>query len=253
MTKEALSSCDSSKSFDNSRHNQQIKNMFGAIAGGYDFLNHTLSMGFDIYWRRVLVASVAHVPDGILLDLAAGTFDVSLALARAYPRRKVLAADLCLPMLQQGLPKLYKYKRREGEAISCVTPLNADAYRLPLPDNSLSAITVSFGLRNMVPHVPALAEMRRVLMPGGRLSVLEFGTSRKRVWFGLYNFYLSSLLPRLGGLISGSRNAYDYLARTIHEFPTSDELADEMRAVGFGSVNNKRLSGGIVYVHSADK
>lgn len=245
MTKE-ISCSSSSKPFDNTAHNLKIKEMFSSVARGYDFLNHTLSMGFDIYWRRVLVASLAKAPEGVFLDLAAGTFDVSLALGRAYPQRRILGADLCLPMLQAGLPKL---KKRGAN----VLPVNADAYRLPFADGSVAAITVSFGLRNMVPHVPALAEMRRVLKPGGRLSVLEFGSARSKVWLGLYNFYLSSILPRIGGAVSGDREAYDYLARTIREFPQAAELADEMRAAGFGSVAYRRLSGGIVYVHKADK
>lgn len=231
---------------DNTDHNREIKSMFGSIAKGYDFLNHSLSMGFDIYWRRVLVASLAAAPEGIFLDLAAGTFDVSLALAKAYPKRRIIGADLCLPMLAQGL---YKIAKRQAD----VTPLNADAYRLPFADDSLAAITVSFGLRNMVPRVPALAEMRRVLGPGGRLSVLEFGSARQKVWFGFYNFYLAQVLPRIGGLISGDREAYAYLARTIKEFPSANELASEMREAGFATVRYRRLSGGIVYLHTADK
>ena len=240
------SQSSASGSFDNTAHNQQIKNMFGSIARGYDLLNHTLSLGFDVYWRHVLVSSLSTVPEGIFLDLAAGTFDVSLALAKAYPSRRIFGADLCLPMLREGLPKLEK---RPGR----VLPLNADAYHLPLADNSVAAITVSFGLRNMVPRLPALAEMHRVLRPGGRLCVLEFGSARSKVWFGLYNFYLTGILPRIGGMLSGDRRAYDYLARTIIEFPSADELAGEMREAGFAAVACKRLSGGIVYVHSADK
>lgn len=237
---------DPSVSFDNTAHNQNIKSMFGSIAKGYDFLNHSLSMGFDVYWRRVLVLSLASAPEGIFLDLAAGTFDVSLALLKAYPTRRVAGADLCLPMLSQGLRKIAK--RRDG-----ITPLNADAYRLPFADNSLAAMTISFGLRNMAPRLPALAETHRVLKPGGRLAVLEFGSARERVWLGFYNFYLASVLPRIGGVISGDRAAYDYLARTIKEFPGADELAAEMREAGFSQVNWKRLSGGIVYLHTADK
>ncbi len=238
--------------FDNSEHNREVKNMFGAIAEGYDFLNHTLSMGFDIYWRRVLVKSLAAAPQGRILDLAAGTFDVSIALAKAYPARQIVGGDLCLPMLERGLPKLAKAER-QTLAIAPIAPVNADAYNLPFPDNSMAAITVSFGLRNMVPRVPALREMRRVLMPGGRLSVLEFGSAKPKVWFGLYNFYLANVLPRIGGLISGERTAYDYLARTIYEFPEAEALKAEMLEAGFARVKYKRLSGGIVYVHCGDK
>lgn len=235
-----------STTYDNTEHNHKIKSMFGSIAEGYDFLNHSLSMGFDFYWRRALVASFANAPDGVFLDLAAGTFDVSLALANAYPSRLIAGADLCLPMLSRGLPKLKK--RKNG-----ITPINADAYNLPFADNSLAAVAVSFGLRNMVPRVPALAEMHRVLKPGGRLSVLEFGNTQRPVWLGFYNFYLSRLLPRIGGALSGDRGAYDYLSRTIRELPSAGRLTAEMRQAGFARVSWKRLSGGIVYLHSADK
>lgn len=245
MSKE-FSQSATSRSFDNYLHNQQIKSMFGSIAKGYDLLNHTLSMGFDVRWRRVLVSSLAQAPEGLFLDLAAGTCDVSLALTKAYPARRILAADLCLPMLRYGMRKVHKQP-------CSVSALNADAYHLPLADNSVAAITVSFGLRNMVPHLPALAEMHRVLKPGGRLSVLEFGSARSKVWLGLYNWYLCRVLPRIGGAVSGDRRAYDYLARTITEFPGASELAAKMLEAGFDKVAYKKLSGGIVYVHSADK
>lgn len=238
--------------FDNSAHNTEVKDLFGSIAKGYDFLNHTLSMGFDIYWRKVLVKSVAAVPAGPVLDLAAGTFDVSIALGKAFPARHILAGDLCLPMLVQGLPKISRADKR-NLAFSAVSPMAADAYNLPLPDNSVAAITVAFGLRNMVPRVPALREMHRVLVPGGRLSILEFGSARPKVLFGLYNFYLAKVLPRIGGLISGEKSAYEYLAQTIYDFPVADELDAEMREAGFDRVKYRRLTGGIVYVHCGDK
>lgn len=244
MTKEVLS--PPPEACDIAAHNARIKSMFGSIARGYDFLNHSLSLGLDIHWRRLLVGSLASAPDGLFLDLAAGTFDVSLALAKAYPGRRILGADLCLAMLSQGRHKLEK---RAGR----ITPLNADAFNLPFADNSLAAVAVSFGLRNMLPRQPALAEMLRVLKPGGRLSVLEFGSARSKVWLGLYNFYLARLLPRIGGAVSGDRGAYDYLARSIRDLPPAGELAEEMRAAGFSAVRYRRLSGGIVYLHTADK
>jgi demethylmenaquinone methyltransferase/2-methoxy-6-polyprenyl-1,4-benzoquinol methylase len=230
-------------------HNQDLTRLFASIAPDYDFANHALSLGLDYYWRRVLVKSLANVPAGFLLDIAAGTFDVSILLARVYAGRRVLALDPCLPMLQSGLPKINP----------SIIPIAGDAFCLPLPNNSVSAITVSFGLRNMQPRVDALVEMYRVLAPGGRLSVLEFGSAGKREgfslnpWFALYRFYLFKVLPRIGGLISGQRKAYEYLAQSVSAFPQAKELRQEMLAAGFERVVYSGLSGGIVYLHSADK
>lgn len=236
----------------NESHNEKVKNLFSSISPGYDFLNHTLSMGLDIYWRRQLIRSLKNIGNGTILDLAAGTFDVTVALGKAYPNSNIIAADLCFSMLEQGLPKLERAKK-SGKAFSATLPITADAFNLPLPDNSLAAITIAFGLRNMEPRAKVLPELLRVLKPGGRLSVLEFGSAKTKVWFGLYNFYLAHILPRIGGLVSGERTAYDYLAETIYNFPSAANLATQMQDAGFATVGYTKLSGGIVYLHCADK
>jgi demethylmenaquinone methyltransferase/2-methoxy-6-polyprenyl-1,4-benzoquinol methylase len=230
-------------------HNQELTRLFGSIARNYDFANHVLSLGLDYHWRRVLAKSLRHAPPGLFLDIAAGTLDVSMLLARLYAGRKVLALDPCLPMLRSGLRKIN----------SSVLPLAGDAFCLPLPESSIASITVSFGLRNMQPRNDALREMFRVLVPGGRLSVLEFGgTGQERAaafnpWFAAYRFYLFKALPRLGGIISGRREAYEYLAQSIARFPGAEELKGELLELGFKQVVYKSLSCGIVYLHSADK
>lgn len=234
----------------------KVKAMFGSIARGYDLLNHTLSFGLDILWRKALVRAMGGLPGGPLLDLAAGTLDVTLALARAYPGRDIYAGDLSLEMLRAGLPKARKARERAARKqapLARVRPVAADAMALPFPDACLAGVSVAFGLRNMVPRGPALAEMLRVLKPGGKLCVLEFGSARPRVWFGLYNFYLARVLPRIGGLVSGDRQAYEYLAATIRDFPLAGELAEELRASGFDGVEYSALSGGIVYLHQGRK
>ncbi|MDR2825691.1 MAG: ubiquinone/menaquinone biosynthesis methyltransferase [Deltaproteobacteria bacterium] len=239
-------------------HNQDLTRLFGSIAPDYDFANHTLSLGLDYYWRRILVRSLNAAPSGLLLDIAAGTFDVSILLGKVYSGRKVLALDPCLPMLKSGLPKICRAEKKGLKAQS-ILPLAGDAFCLPLPDNSVAAITVSFGLRNMQPGVDALKEMLRVLAPGGRLSVLEFGSAGKKSgfalnpWFALYRFYLFKILPHIGGFISGQRQAYEYLAQSIALFPKAEELKEIMLEAGFERVEYKKLSGGIVYLHCADK
>lgn len=220
--------------------------MFGRIAGVYDLLNHILSLGIDISWRRELAAIL---PKGqLFLDLAAGTLDVSLALRRLQPDARILALDFCPPMLEKGLPKIAK-----AHCQGSVMPCAADALRLPLPDKSVDGITIAFGIRNIKPRIEAFQEMRRVLKPGGRLCVLEFGSASERIWGGIYNFYLETFLPAIGKVLARDKAAYVYLARTIKQFPTAPVLAREMEQAGFGQASFRKLTGGIVCLHWADK
>ncbi|BDQ37550.1 ubiquinone/menaquinone biosynthesis C-methyltransferase UbiE [Pseudodesulfovibrio nedwellii] len=229
-------------------HGKRVADMFGRIAGWYDFLNHALSLGQDIYWRYRLAKAARPAPDGIVLDLAAGTMDVSVELLRQYPGCKVAALDFALPMLENGKVKKLK-KGRESR----IFPVQADGRALPLPDESMSAATIAFGIRNILPREDAYAEFYRVLKPGARLCILEFGTGSKRVWKGLYNFYLDKLLPFIGDRISGDPFAYRYLAETIKSFPDERALGNELLSAGFERVYNVPLMSGIVYLHVAEK
>lgn len=217
--------------------------MFGRIARPYDFLNHALSMGQDYRWRRILVNMLEEGPTGRVLDLAAGTMDVSLEIRRKKPQFDVLALDLTLPMLTVGRDKTV------ARNVSNIWPVLADGCALPLPDSSVDAATIAFGIRNIKPRQEAYKEILRVLAPGGKLLILEFGAARRPIMKGLYNFYLSRVLPFIGGLLSGEKEAYTYLARTINEFPPADDLADEIEASGFRNVGYRALSFGIVNIH----
>ena len=229
-----------------------ISAMFGRIARWYDPLNRLLSLGIDQRWRQCLAWTVrAGSPDRVL-DLAAGTLDVSLALARFRPPAPILALDFCLPMLQRGRSKLKRAAAKDPGAAD-VLPAAADARRLPLPDASVDALSMAFGIRNISPRPEAFAEMYRVLRPGGRACILEFGSGRRRVWKGLYNFYLNRLLPLIGKWGSGDNNAYTYLAQTITTFPVPEELSAELRAAGFSRVYHLPLTSGIVCLHVAEK
>ena len=231
-------------------HGKQVAAMFGRIARWYDFLNHALSLGMDIYWRWRLARAARPLPTGgrppVVLDLAAGTLDVSLALTRQYPGVRVAAVDFSLPMLVRGQGKL---KGVEGQII----PVQGDGRCLPLPDESVDAATIAFGIRNIRPRPEAHAEVLRALRPGGRFCILEFGTAKRKVWGGLYNFYLDSVLPSLGKLISGDRSAYRYLADTIRDFPDERTLAQELLDAGFARVFHVAMLSGIVYLHVAEK
>ena len=221
--------------------------MFGRIVPWYDFLNTVLSCGMDRVWRKRLVREVRPGPTGRVLDLAAGTLDVSLALRKRYPHISVPALDFCPPMLSHGRKKL------AGENRQRIWPVGADGKHLPLPDASVDAVTIAFGIRNILPRTEALAEMARVLVPGGRACILEFGSGKNKVWGGLYNTYLSRILPRIGNLVSSDSNAYSYLADTILNFPTAEELEEEMRASGFACAWHIPLTSGIVCLHVGEK
>ena len=184
---------------------------------------------------------------GVVLDLASGTLDVALAIRRRFPTVTVPALDFCLPMLQLGQRKL---KGANGRAIM---PVGADAKHLPLADNSVDCITIAFGIRNIVPREAAFAEMLRVLRPGGRVCILEFGSGQERIWGGIYNVYLHHVLPRLGRLVSRDKAAYTYLADTITAFPRAGALREEMRDAGFVNTRFERLTGGIVCLHLGEK
>lgn len=228
-------------------HGQRVAAMFGRIARWYDFLNHFLSFGQDYFWRRALVRTARLADAGLVVDLAAGTLDVSLEILRQHPGVRVAAADFSLPMLARGKRKLTRGRAER------ILPVQADARSLPLPDATADAATIAFGIRNILPRAGAYAEILRVLRPGGRLCILEFGTASRPVLRGLFNLYLDAVLPILGRLVSGDPGAYRYLADTIRAFPDERALARELYEAGFESVYYTPMHFGIVYLHVAKK
>ncbi len=229
------------------KNDHAISAMFERITPWYDTLNTVLSLGIDRYWRMKLINEVRPLSTGRVLDLAAGTLKVSVALQRKFPSVIIPALDFCPPMLLQGKKKL------KPKSAASILPVGADARHLPLPDACVDAITMAFGIRNINPRSEAFKEMLRVLVPGGRACILEFGSGKNKIWGGLYNFYLKHILPRIGNVVSGDNNAYTYLAKTIHEFPTALELEEELRNAGFNSAWHISLNCGIVCIHIAEK
>lgn len=225
-------------------HSHTVASMFSQISRWYDFLNHFLSLGLDFYWRAKLVEATYPHYSGHILDLAAGTLDVGRAIANKLPQTNVIALDLSHSMLVRGRKKINK---------APLLPLCADAKRIPMADECINCVTIAFGIRNILPRFLAFKEILRVLIPGGQLCILEFGTGKKRIWGGVYNYYLSRILPWLGHIISGNKIAYRYLAKTIIDFPSAKELKNELQEVGFINVNYKELSSGIVALHTAQK
>jgi len=227
---------------------QWVRGMFGRIAPRYDLLNHLLSFNLDKRWRARTVARVAPIlerPDTRVLDLCCGTGDVALALEQRAGRA-VLASDFSHPMLVEARRKIGQRRFR--------TPLfETDALALPLADTSLDLITVAFGFRNLANYQRGLREMLRVLKPGGTAAILEFSQPSNRVFGALYGFFSTRVLPRVGGMISGSPDAYSYLPESIRKFPGAEELAQEMRRAGFSRIEFERMIGGAVALHLGQK
>jgi demethylmenaquinone methyltransferase/2-methoxy-6-polyprenyl-1,4-benzoquinol methylase len=222
---------------------QWVRGMFGRIAGHYDLLNHLLSFNLDKRWRARLVASVADVlarPGARVLDLCCGTGDVLLALEKRSGAA-VLGSDFCHPMLVEAQRK------------AATRLIEADALALPLAASTLDAITIAFGFRNLANYQAGLVELLRVLKPGGVAAILEFSQPTNRAFGVLYRFFSAHVLPWIGGLISGSRDAYAYLPESIRKFPDAPQLAETMLRAGFTRVAFERLTGGAVALHRAWK
>lgn len=224
-----------------------VRRMFSSIAPRYDLLNHLLSLNIDRLWRRRAVDLLKweRVPEGTYLDNCAGTLDLATELARRDGfRGRVVGSDFTLAMLRGGVHKL------EGLEVE---PVCADALALPYPDSSFDGATVGFGVRNLADLDAGLREMARVLKPGARLVILEFTTPHWQPFRGLYFFYFLRVLPLVGRMVSQHGSAYSYLPESVLRFPEPDELARRMEAAGFRDVRWKRLTGGIVALHHAER
>lgn len=229
-------------------HARAVRAMFAGIARKYDLLNHVLSANIDKRWRRLVREKLPDVlgrEDALVLDVACGTGDLSLEL-QSHARAKVVGTDFCRPMLEIAL---YKTKN-----LHLVLPyVEADAMQLAFADESFDAVTIAFGLRNLSNFEGGLMELQRVLKRGGKLAILEFSTPWLPGFRTLFNLYFTRILPRIGGFVSGSRGAYEYLPDSVSKFPDQNTLADMMRHAGFGHVEYKNLTGGIAAIHTGIK
>ncbi|MBI3948917.1 MAG: bifunctional demethylmenaquinone methyltransferase/2-methoxy-6-polyprenyl-1,4-benzoquinol methylase UbiE [Acidobacteria bacterium] len=224
----------------------QVQRMFAAIAPRYDLLNHLLSLNTDRLWRRFTVKQLRPVlqrPGAVALDLCCGTADLALELGRYAP---VVGLDFCHPMLVLGREKI---DARQAP----VTLAEGDALNLPFPDKQFDVVTIAFGLRNLEAVERGLAELHRMLKPGGKAAILEFSRPVVPVFSHIFRFYFRHLLPRIGTFVSGVNGPYQYLHDSVQTFPDQEQLAALMRHVGFINVTYCNLTGGIAALHVGEK
>lgn len=217
-----------------------VRDAFARIADRYVLTNHVLSCGCDVWWRRVVSGKVAKWNCSKLLDVASGTGDLALAIQDRCPDCEVIATDFCAEMLAHAS------KRGVGQTQV------ADALELPFTDGSFDAVTVAFGLRNMADYPAALREMWRVLKPDGKLLILDFSLPNG-VLRTPYRLYLHHVLPKLAGLLTGQKDAYEYLGGSIEQFPSGKDMLNLLNDTGYGNQQVTPLTFGVVSIYEGTR
>ena len=229
----------------------KVREVFDSVASNYDLMNDAMSLGIHRVWKDMTITKVNPQPGELLIDVAGGTGD----LARRFVRRadevrmrrggdpaRALICDINAEMLLAGINP----KKDEGLSIKRVC---ANAEQMPMDDNIADAVTIAFGIRNVTHRDKALSEFYRILKPGGRLFVLEFSTPPEKALRKIYDVYSENVIPRLGGLLAGDADSYQYLVESIRRFPRQDVFADMIKTAGFSQVGWQDYSGGIATLH----
>ena len=226
-------------------HKKKNRQMFNTIADNYDFLNHTLSGGIDFYWRWRALRKVTSIENSLILDLATGTGDLTLSARRFSPRR-IIGVDVAIEMIKLGREKL---NSRKFDA----QLLAGDAESLPFCDETYDIVMAAFGVRNFG-HIPTgLSEAFRVLRSGGEVVILDFSEPTLPIVRDLYLLYFRKILPLIGGLVSGEREAYEYLPRSVRDFPQDGVFLDLMNEAGFSGNCSSKLTFGICSIYVGKK
>ncbi len=223
-----------------------VRQMFDGIARRYDLLNHLLSLGIDILWRKKTVDRLQPEPQWRILDLATGTGDLGFECGKRAGDIQVIGVDPSMPMLREGA-------RKNASRANPVAFLCGDGECLPFGEGTFDGVTIGFGIRNVAELETALSEMCRVLKVGGRVAVLEFSRPQTPVFRGLYNFYFQRILPRIGHMVSRDPNAYRYLYESVMRFPEGADFCGRLTDAGFVDIQVVRLSFGIVTIYLASK
>lgn len=219
-----------------------VKDKFLAISPKYDLINSLLSLGIDRYWRKEVLEEIISIKGEYILDLCAGTLSLSAGLIRDHKcKKRIVALDFCLPMLLTGRRRISSLTRREKIYLIC-----GDGQQMPFPDQSFHGIMVAFGIRNFSSTLRGLKEMYRVLKPGGKAVILEFSMPTNPFFRPAYSLYLRKVLPFVGGLISGDKEAYHYLSQSIGSFYRGDEWISLIKQAGFREVTYREMTLGIV-------
>ncbi len=226
---------------------EQVAEMFNSISGKYDFLNHFLSLGIDILWRKKAVKLLEKDQPKTLLDIATGTGDFAIEALKLQPE-KVIGVDISEGMLEVGREKLKKKK------LDHIIDLQlGDSEKLLFDNNIFDAVIVSFGVRNFENLEMGLADMYRVLKPGGKTVILEFSKPTKFPFKNIYNFYFKSILPKIGRLVSKDQAAYTYLPESVQAFPDGSGFLSVLNKVGFKNTRCKPLTFGISSIYIGEK
>lgn len=226
---------------------EQVRNMFNKIAGNYDFLNHFLSLGIDHLWRRRLVKMLSKEKPQTILDIATGTGDLAVALAKCNPK-EIIGADISENMLQVGIEKMKKKKLDHLIKLEL-----GDSENLKYENEYFDAITVAFGVRNYEDLDKGLAEMYRVTKTKGSVWILEFSKPSVFPVKQIYNFYFQFILPNIGRIVSKDDNAYTYLPESVKKFPDGKDFLNHMETVGYKDCKQLKLSFGIASIYYAKK
>lgn len=229
-------------------HAKAVREMFSGIAGKYDFLNHFLSVNVDKRWRRLVrkkLETILANKSAVVLDVACGTGDLAVEL-QMNAEAKIIGTDFCRPMLSIAFDKNAKNNTE-------IPYIEADGMNLSFADNSFDAVTIAFGLRNFSNWQDGLKEFHRILKKDGKLVVLEFSTPIVPGFKQIFNLYFTQVLPRIGGAVSGSRGAYEYLPDSVSRFPDQKGLVKMFEETGFTDVEFQNLTGGIAAIHSGIK
>jgi demethylmenaquinone methyltransferase/2-methoxy-6-polyprenyl-1,4-benzoquinol methylase len=231
-----------------SKEPERIAGMFDAIAQRYDRLNHLLSGGLDRGWRRRAIRELRLAESDRLLDVCTGTADLAIEAAthRGGSAGTVVGLDFAGEMLRIGRDKIARAGLRDRVRLA-----RADAMQLPIADRSFDAATIAFGIRNVADPVAGCRELHRVLKPGGRMAILEFGMPTMPVVSGVYAWYFRAVLPRVGRLISRHSDAYEYLPASVSSFPSGENFVTILREAGFSTVRAVPLVFGAVYLYVA--